>query len=167
MEIWDGKDRTRERRERYNEILRGDVPIDYGCSYSPDLKIFPKYMNSSAERQLLKGDFLDFIYDCPYEMHDLTSICYARDIIRSLKDEHKEVLYFYGVKNFKVKKIAEMRGQSDRNIRRARCVVYKRIWNKVYAELSQREQKGYALSERERNFMRGYENGTLVMDDGE
>ncbi len=167
IEKWDKNDANRERRERYNEILRGDVPIDYGCSYSPDLKIFPKYMNTTAERQFSNGNFLDYIYDCPYEMHDLTSIGYARNIVKSLKNEHREILYFCGVKNFKIKKVAEMRGQSERNIRRTRCVVYKRVWKKVYSELSRREKKGCILSERERNFMRGYEEGTLVIDDGE
>ncbi len=164
IEKWNKIDANRERRERYNEILRSDIPIDFGCSYLPDLKIYPKYMNSTVERQLMRGDFLDFIYDCPYEMHDLTSIRYARNIVNSLKDEHKEFLYFYGIKNFKINRIAEMRGQSDRNIRRTRQVVYGKIWNKAYAELYRREQKGFALSDREKRFMRGYEEGTLVMD---
>ena len=165
IEKWNKNDSNRERRERYNEILRGDVPIDYGCSYSPDLKIFPEYMNTAAERQLAKGDFLDFIYDCPFEMHDLTSIRYAKDIVSSLKDEHKEILYFCGVKGFKIKKVAEMRGQSDRNIRRARRVVYNEVWRRVYNVLSRRQKNGMVLSDRERLFMRGYEEGTLVIDD--
>ena len=165
IEKWDKNDAARERRERYNEILRGDVPIDCGCSYSPDLKIFPKYMNSTVERQLLHGDFLDFMYDCPFEMHDLTSIDYATEIVKNLKPEHKEILYFIVLKHFKTSTVAQMRGQSDRNIRRARIVVYHKIWKQVYEELTRRQKKGTILTEQEKAFMRGYEEGTLVMDD--
>ena len=164
---WNKNDATRERRERYNEILRGDVPIDYGCSYAPDLKIYPKYMNTTAERQLAGGYYLDFMYDCPFEMHDLTSIKYAKDIIDGLKPEHKEILYFLGVKKFTVKKVAEMRGQSDRNIRRARKVVYHKVWKQVYEVLTLRQKNGCRLTSREMDFIHGYEEGTLVIDDDE
>ena len=164
---WDTIDENRKRKERYNEILRGDVPIDYGCSYAPDLKVYPKYMNTTAERQLARGYFLDFMYDCPFEMHDLTSIEYAKDIVEGLKPEHKEILYFLGVKKFTVKYVAEMRGQSDRNIRRARKVVYNKVWKQVYEVLSRRKKNGCHLTSREMDFMRGYEEGTLVMDDDE
>lgn len=160
---WDKNDDNRERRERYNEVLRGDVPIDYGCSYAPDLNVFPKYLNTTAERQLAEGNCLDFIFDCPFEMHDLTSIKYVTDIVYSLKDEYKEILYWFGVKNFKVKHVAEMRGQTDRNIRRQRSVVFHRLWKMVYEELALRQQKGLELSAREIEFMHGYEKGTLVM----
>ena len=164
---WDNNDATRERRERYNEMLRGDVPIDYGCSYSPDLKIFPKYLNTTAERQLAKGYFLDFIYDCPEDIYKLTSIKYASKIIYDLDPKHKELLYFLGVKNFKIRHFAEMRGTSERNIRREQAVVYKKVWKQVYKVLDRRKKRGRKLTSQEMEFMRGYENGTLVMRNGE
>lgn len=165
IEKWDQNDENRKRKERYNEVLRGDIPLDYGCSYSPDLKIFPKNLNTTTERQLTRGDFLDFIYDCPLDIEHLTSIAYASKIIHNLDPEHKEILYFLGVKNFKVKHVAEMRGMSDRNIRRARSVVYHKVWRKVYKVLSHRQKQGLKLTSRELEFMRGFENGTLVICD--
>ena len=45
---WDTIDENRKRKGRYNEILRGDVRIDYGCRYAADLKVYSKYMNTTA-----------------------------------------------------------------------------------------------------------------------
>ena len=30
-------------------------------------------MNNPAYRQLMAGNFLDILFDCPYEMHNLTA----------------------------------------------------------------------------------------------
>ena len=69
---WDKLDANRERRERYHELLRGDVPIDYQVDYASTTFV-PRWRNDPMERQLLRGCFLDYFYDCPYEMHDLTT----------------------------------------------------------------------------------------------
>ena len=85
---WDKLDANRERKERYHELLRGDVPIDYDVDYASTTFI-PRWRNDPMERQLLRGYFLDYFCDCPYEMHDLTAKEYLRQIIMGLKEEHK------------------------------------------------------------------------------
>ena len=67
----DRLDRNRERRERYHENLRGDVPLEYQAVLEP--KLIPHWMNNPAYRQLMAGNFLDILFDCPYEMHNLTA----------------------------------------------------------------------------------------------
>ena len=68
---WDKLDRNRERRERDHEILRGDVPLEYQAVSEP--KLIPRWMNNPAYRQLMAGNFLDVLFDCPCEMHNLTA----------------------------------------------------------------------------------------------
>lgn len=71
VEEWNKLDRNRERRERDHENLRGDVPLEY--QVVPEPKLIPRWMNNPAYRQLMAGDFLDVLFDCPYEMHQLSA----------------------------------------------------------------------------------------------
>ena len=66
VDEWNKLDRNRERRERDHENLRGDVPLEYQAVSEP--KLIPRWMNNPAYRQLMAGNFLDILFDCPYEM---------------------------------------------------------------------------------------------------
>ena len=70
VDEWNKLDRNRERRERDHENLRGDVPLEFQAV--PDPKIAP--LDESAEvPSALSGNFLDIIFSCPYELHELTA----------------------------------------------------------------------------------------------
>ena len=69
VDEWNKLDRNRERRERDHENLRGDVPLEFQAV--PDPKIAPMWMNLPRFRQLCQGNFLDIIFSCPYELHEL------------------------------------------------------------------------------------------------
>lgn len=105
------------------------------------------------ERQLQRGYFLDYYYDCPYEMHDLTSKEYLCQIIKGLKEEHKEIFYFLFLRQFSPQYLALMRGQTDRNIRKVRDTVLRKIHKKMNKQLREMQEHGYTLSERERRFL--------------
>ena len=68
---WDKLDQNRERRERSYEHLRGNLPLDYQAVSEP--KLIPRWMNDTAYRQIMAGNFLDILFNCPYEMHQLTA----------------------------------------------------------------------------------------------
>ena len=70
---WDKLDANRERRERYHELSRSgdDVPLDYGASANE--LFFPDTLNDVLEKQLRKGDFIDAIFYCPYDIHELVT----------------------------------------------------------------------------------------------
>ena len=76
---WDKLDATRERRERYNEVLREEGTLEYGRSGLG--LIFPQWMMDATYRQLSRGNFLDYLADCPYEMYDLIGKAYLRKIV--------------------------------------------------------------------------------------
>ena len=42
----------------------------------------------------MAGNFLDILFDCPYEMHNLTADPFISHMVEELSEEHKEVLYF-------------------------------------------------------------------------
>ena len=163
---WDKLDANRERRERYHELLRGDVPIDYQVDYASTTFV-PRWRNDPMERQLLRGYFLDYFYDCPYEMHDLTTKEYLSQIIKGLKEEHKEIFYFLFLRQFSPQYLALMRGQTDRNIRKVRDTVLRKIRKKMNKQLLKMAEDGYRLGEREMQFLFNYRmNGEMKEEEG-
>ncbi len=149
---WDRLDSNRERRERDHEVLRGDIPLEYPAV--PDPKIFPRWMNDPAYRQLNSGYFLDVLFDCPYEMHELVADEFISDLIKSLNESQKEVLFFLGLRLYSTSRLAKMRGQTARNIRKVRATIQRKLQRKLYVYLSSKEH----LSLRERTFLMEYEN---------
>lgn len=150
---WDRLDANRERRERYHEILRSndDIPLEYGASF--DARCFPNALNSMLEKQNLRGDFLDAIFCCPYEINELVTEEYISDILYGLNEEQKFLLFLYAVRQYSSTRIAAIKGQSDRNIRKVRGTMLKRIQKKLLAALDKKVQNQQPLTLLEKRFL--------------
>ena len=122
---WDRLDRNRERRERDHENLRGDVPLEYMAVPNP--KMIPLYLNLPRYRQLASGNFLDIIFSCPYELHELVASSFISELIRSLTIDQKEVLYYLSIRQYSTIQVGMIRGQTDRNIRKLRKNIHKKL----------------------------------------
>ena len=154
VEEWNKLDRNRERRERDHENLRGDVPLEYQAV--PEPKLIPRWMNTPAYRQLMAGNFLDILFDCPYEMHNLTADAFVSRMVDELSEEHKEVLYFLSLRLYSTTRLAAVRGQSDRNIRKLRKTIHKKLQRRMYDHLCGKQEHGGSLTLRERQFLEEY-----------
>lgn len=155
---WDKLDANRERRERYHELSRSgdDVPLDYGASVVNEL-FFPDTLNDVLEKQIRKGDFIDAIFYCPYDIHELvTEKCLSR-ILWELNEEHKEVLFLYAVRLFSSTRIAKIRKQSDRNIRKVRGTMLGKIRKKLLPALLDKAEKQQPMTLLEKEFLAEYE----------
>ena len=152
---WDRLDRNRERRECDHENLRGDVPLEFQAV--PEPRIVPFWMNDPEYRQLCSGFFLDILFDCPYELHELTANRFLSKLFFTLSDEQKEVLYYLFVKQYSTTRLAAIRGQSDRNIRKLRMTIQKKLQRRMYEHLSEKLEKDYSITLREREFVEEYE----------
>ena len=82
---WDCRDSNRERKERYREMLRGDVPLDVGIAKDPH--VFPEWLGTPVAQQMRSGNYLDWLANCPYEMHDLLADAVLSSLICSLKED--------------------------------------------------------------------------------
>ena len=155
VDEWNKLDRNRERRERDHENLRGDVPLEFQAAPQP--RIVPLWMNLPRFRQLCQGNFLDIIFSCPYELHELTANRFLSKLFFTLSDEQKEVLYYLFVKQYSTTRLAAIRGQSDRNIRKLRMTIQKKLQRRMYEHLSEKLEKDYSITLREREFVEEYE----------
>ena len=160
IELWDKRDENRERKERYHEVCRGDnVPLDYNADKNG--ACFPKTLSKSIWRQVKDGDFTEAIYDCPLEIQELATEPYMYEILSELSDERKEILY-YTMKGYTTVQIACIRGQTERNIRKVKATMLKKIRKKVYEYLT--SDKQHSMTAWERRFTENYRK---EIDNGE
>lgn len=150
---WDRLDENRERRERYHEISRSgdDLPIDYDAK--EDGLRFPDTTNTVLDKQVQKGDFVESIFNCPYDIHELVTDPFLSRVLYELSLDHKEILYFSAVRQFSSQKIADLRGQTDRNIRKVKKTLLGKIHKKILPYLKARAERGLPLTLEERAFL--------------
>ena len=157
---YDRLDANRQRKERYHELYRSgdDVPLDYGAS--EDALCFPDTLNDVLSRQERKGDFIDTIFYCPYDIHELVTDTDMSVILRELNENHKFLLFLSALRQYSSVKIAAIRGQSDRNIRKVRNTMLKKIRKKLLAALTEKVQAQQPLTLLEKEFLS--ENGVDI-----
>lgn len=150
---YDRLDANCQRKERYHELSRSgdDVPIDYGAS--EDALCFPDTLNAVLTRQERKGDFIDTIFYCPYDIHELVTDADMSVILRELNEDHKFLLFLSALRQYSSTKIAAIRGQSDRNIRKVRNTMLKKIRKKLLAALTEKVQAQQPLTLLEKEFL--------------
>ena len=152
---WDLLDSNRERKERYHEIGREN--IDSKKDVAPLAIVIPAPINHAYWRQLMKGDYIDIISNCPYEMHNSLSDEDYSKIIYDLKDDHKELIYFLYLRDFTTSQLAALRNQSDRNIRGVRSTILGQIEKKVLLILVDRQGEEFPFTMEELSFLSRHE----------
>ena len=157
---WNRLDANRERKERYHEIGRSDVPLEWGMS--PDEIVIPAPIRHIFWKQIMKGDFLDAIYDCPFEMHELVTDEDISRAIFELKDVQKELLYLLAIKGYSCQLIAAFRVQTDRNIRKIRDTMLKKLRKSFIQALQNRVDNHISLTKTEQIFYDTYRS--LITD---
>lgn len=153
---WDSLDENRERKERYWEICRNneDFPLEW-CEASWGT-VFPKNLNTITAKQIRNGDFIDVIFDNPYDIHELVTEDYLCKILKGLKDEHKELLYLLAVKGYSTKEIEKIQGKSDRAVRYMRETVFNKIRKEAYKFLTSEQGKNHDMTLAEKKFVENY-----------
>lgn len=130
---WDRLDANADRRYRYHVIGRSDVPLEWGAT--PENIIVPEPIQHVFWKQIVKGDFLDAVFDCPFEMHELIEDADIADAVFGLKDIHKEVLYYSAIRQYSNQRIAYIRSQTDRNILKVKNTILKKLRKKLYVSV--------------------------------
>ena len=153
---WDSLDENRERKERYWEISRNneDFPLEW-CEASWGT-VFPKNLNTYNAKQIRKGDFIDVIFDNPYEIHELVTEEYLSKILKGLSNDHKEILYLLAVKGYSTKEVEKIVGKSDRAVRYNRETFLKNIRKKMYEFLTSEQGKNHDMTLAEKKFVENY-----------
>ena len=159
--VWyDRLDANRQRKERYHELYRSgdDVPLDYGAAEGG--LYFPDTLNDVLSKLERKGDFVDSIFYCPYDIHELVTDGDISNILRELSEDSKFLMFLWALRQYSSVRIAAIRGQSDRNIRKVRNTMLKKIRKKLLAALTEKVQIQQPLTLLEKEFLS--ENGVDI-----
>ena len=135
-------------------------PLNGGMS--PDEIVIPAPIRNVFWKQILKGDFLDAIYDCPFVMHELVTDVDISKAIFALKDVQKELLYQLTIKGYSCQLIAAFREQTDRNIRKIRDTMFKKLRKSFMQALQNRVDNQLSLTKQEQIFYDTYRS--LITD---
>lgn len=157
---YDRLDANRQRKERYHELYRSgdDIPIDYGAA--EDGLYFPDTLNDVLAKLERKGEFIDSIFYCPYDIHELVADEDMSNILRDLNEDQKFLLFLWALRQYSSPRIATIKGQSDRNIRKVRNTMLKKIRKKLLAALTEKVQKQQPLTLLEKEFL--IDNGVAI-----
>jgi len=150
--IWDERDRIEKWRVDKQEEPSADpkaVKERFGI-------IIPQPIGHQYWRELLSGNFLDVIHDCPHELHELTASRPIYDLTKGLDENRKEILYYRAIRLWTPQRIAAHRGQTDRNIRKVYNKMVDEMREKLYKRLSPRYKAGEPLTHRQREFVESY-----------
>ena len=160
---WDRLEANADRRYRYHVIGRSDIPLEWGAA--PEEVILPEPIQSVFWKQITKGEFLDTIFDCPFEMHELVEDTDIATAINKLKDVHKEVLYYSAIRQYSNQRIACIRKQTDRNILKVKNTILNKLRKKLYSDLCRRKKMKHPISRREKEFLEKY--SSVFTDNGQ
>ena len=164
-QTYDREEQSRMRKERRHENLSEDPCAKTQQTF--DGTIFPRWLGTPVQRQLNRGQFDDYLADCYFTMHDLTAKEHLRSLILRLKAEHREIVFFLYIRLYSAQLLAKLRGQTDRNIRKVRDTVRRKLWRMLYAELTEMQQRGASLTHQEQKFLKTYVSKKKEAEDDE
>ena len=153
-QTYDREEQSRMRKERRHENLSEDPYVK--TKHIFDGIIFPRWLGTPLQRQLNRGQFDDYLADCYFTMHDLTAKEHLRSMILQLKPEHREIVFFLYIRLYSAQLLAKLRGQTDRNIRKVRDTVRRKLWRLLYAALTELQKQGVSLTHQEQQFLKTY-----------
>ncbi len=148
---WDRLDANRERRERWHEKRRTEHMLTFKYR---DGEVLPNPVGHMFWRQLMRGEFLDVIFDCPYELHELVEDADISAVLRGLSENYREILYFSAIRLYSSVRIAAMRKQTARNIRKTRVLMLKKIHEQLIPRLAQRIDSGPPVTLAQMDFLK-------------
>jgi len=158
---WDKRDANRERKERYHEISREEKTLhkDYHGG-----ALIPPPFQHPYWRELLKGEFINYIYDNASEIWQVIEDQEIAVLVKSLTNKQKEVLFLSAVRLCTTAQIACYKEQTNRAVRKLLAAALASVRDKL-APLIREQGTQTTLAKRE--FLAWYDKEKVVVDSGD
>ena len=175
---WNHNDRNRERRERYNEIGRpNEEMLHWDRADASDEKgrikegldtVIPPPLQHPWWRSLMRGDFIDAIYDNALEMWRLIEDWDIAALVKGLTDKQKQVLFLRVVRLCTAEQIAICHDKTDRAVRKLLAATLDSIRDKLAPLIREQiEAKDPRMTLTKREFLLWYDTEkAAVIDNG-
>jgi len=149
--IWGKLEQNEAERIADHESGRPEELLDWKVA---DQGVYiPQPIDRIYFKQELKGNFLDTIYDCPHELHEMTACKPASGLVEALNELHKELLYYRVIRRWSIQQIAIVRDKTDRNILKMYTKVMDTMRYELFYYLYWRYKKRLLLTTNQRKFV--------------
>jgi DNA-directed RNA polymerase specialized sigma24 family protein len=152
--LWDKRDKTESERVGDHENLCARETLDWQA-YGQDT-IIPQPLDHVYWRQLIGGDFLDVIHDCPHELHEMTPSRGIIEYMKELDERQRELLYYRAIRQWTPQQLAAKLNFTDRYIRKMYNAMMDEIRRKLFDRLWPRYDKKLPLTHNQQEFVRRY-----------
>jgi uncharacterized protein (UPF0147 family) len=98
-------------------------------------------------------EFLNTLYCCKCQMHNLTDDSDLSRLINKATDKQKAIFFPRVIKNCTPQKIAQCYGMTDRNVRDIVDRMVSNIRKGMYEALKKRQDEGISITLRQRDFL--------------
>jgi len=175
---WNHLDENRERRERNHEIGRPNEEILHWDRPGENDKkgrmrieldvVIPSPLEHHWWRQLMRGDFIDTIYDNAFEMWQLIEDGDISSIVKRLTNKQKEVLFVRAVRLCTAAQIAYCYDKTDRAVRKLLAAALDSIRDKLAPLIREQIETEYPqMTLAKREFLAWYDKENAVpLDSG-
>ena len=175
---WNHNDKNRERKERYWEKARpNETMLHWDKEYENDEEgrikegldtVIPPPLQHHWWRQLMRGDFIDTIYDNALEMWQLIGDWDIASLVKGLTDKQKEVLFLRAVRLCTAAQIAICHGKTDRAVRKLLAAAFDSIRDKLAPLIREQIEAGHPqMTLAKREFLKWYDKEKAVPIDNE
>lgn len=148
---WDHLDENAARRVRYHEVQRDLIPLEYKAKSNRGF--WPEQFSLPRWRQVMRGNFLDVIYHCPFDIHEVPTYAITSSIIQALKPEQKILLFYLTVGECTTEQLAKSYELTDRNIHKRKAVILKKLRKKILAHVAYKFKNDIPTTARERRLV--------------
>ncbi len=172
---WNHNDRNRERKERYWEKARpNEEMLHWDKVNENDEKgrikegldtVIPRPLEHHYWRQLIRGDFIDTIYDNAAEMWQLVEDWDISILVKNLTDKQKEVLFARVVRLCSAVQVGRCYNKTDRSVRKLFSETLDRIRDRLAPLIREQIENEYPqMTLAKREFLDWYENPNCDLD---
>jgi hypothetical protein len=166
---WNRLDQNRERRERDHEIGRSNEEMLYwekvkerdekGKTREGLNAVIPHPLDLPWWRQLMRGDFIDTIYDNALEMWQFIEDWDIASLVKTLSDKQKKVLFSRAVRLCTSAQVAWCHDKTDRAVRKLLVAALDSIRDKLSPIIREQVDAGLQqMTPAKREFLAWYEN---------
>jgi RNA polymerase sigma factor (sigma-70 family) len=148
---WDAGDNNRLRNARRHEISRpNEEMLHWDKPKSDDRKgklrsrfglVIPIPLNHPYWRQLIRGDFLDTIFDNPEEMWKVVANKEISKKLKKLTTKQKEVIFLSAVRQCTPQQIACYKNITDRAVRKLLTATLEKLRKKTAPTLDKSDNR--------------------------
>jgi len=175
---WNRLDKNRERRERDHEIGRPNAEmLHWDKINESDEKgrikegldtVIPRPFDHPWWRQLMRGDFMDTIYDNAFDMWQFIGDWDISSLVKILTDKQKEILFSRVVRLCTSAQIACCYDKTDRAVRKLLAAALASIRDKLAPLIQEQIKAGLPhMTPVKREFLAWYCNGkAAALDNG-